>query len=112
MTEPSTARASDERRDRRLRIVAVVLGAFVLLYSVVVAQQILAAVALLVWVFGIYLAWRFVRAHERLADAAETMATAGRREPTEATGRETETRSGTTAGTPPTDDEPTDSAEE
>jgi heme O synthase-like polyprenyltransferase len=106
MTEPSTSGASDERRDRRLRIVAVVLGAFVLLYSVVVAQQILAAVALLVWVFVVYLAWRFVRAHERIAAAAETMATAGRRGPAEAT------ETGTAAGTPPVDDEATDSAEE
>ena len=72
MSAPSTA--SDERRERRLRIGAVVIGLLLLLYSVVVAQQILAAVALLLWVFVVYLAWRFVRAHERLASAAERLA--------------------------------------
>jgi hypothetical protein len=72
MSELSTA---DGSRERLLRVGAVVLGLLLLLYSVVVAQQILAAVALLLWVFVVYLAWRFVRAHERLADAAERLAT-------------------------------------
>lgn len=72
MSEPSTDRTVPQ--DRRLQVVAVVLGVVVLLYSVLVAQQILAAVALLLWVFVVYLAWRFVRAHERLAGAAERLA--------------------------------------
>jgi heme O synthase-like polyprenyltransferase len=78
MSEPSTDRNAP--RDRRLQVVAVVLGVAVLLYSVLVVQQILAAVALLLWVFVVYLAWRFVRAHERLAGAAERIA--AREEPT------------------------------
>jgi heme O synthase-like polyprenyltransferase len=74
MSAPSTASDEDESRERLLRVGAVVFGLLLVLYSVVVAQQILAAVALLLWVFVVYLAWRFVRAHERLADAAERLA--------------------------------------
>ena len=79
----------------------------VLLYSVLIAGQILAPIALFAWVFVIYLLWRFVRAHERLADAATRVAdaeTAG----APSTGREREERA--TARNPT--DGSVDSAEE
>ncbi|WP_372912547.1 hypothetical protein [Salinigranum sp.] len=79
MFEPSTGRDDehDEERDR-LPLAAIVAGGIVvLLYSVLVAGQILAPIALFAWVFVVYLLWRFVRAHERLADAAERLAADG-----------------------------------
>jgi uncharacterized membrane protein len=105
MSEPATD--PDDRTERRLKFAAVVVGAFVLLYGVVVAQQILAAIVLLVWLVVVYLLWRFVRAHERLADAATRVAdaeTAGAL----STGREREERA--TARNPT--DGSVDSAEE
>jgi hypothetical protein len=79
MSEPSTGRDDehDEERDRLLLAATVVGGIVVLLYSVLVAGQILAPIALFAWVFVVYLLWRFVRAHERLADAAEQLAKDG-----------------------------------
>jgi hypothetical protein len=80
MSEPSTGREDehDEERDRLLLAATVAGGVVVLLYSVLVAGQILAPIALFAWVFVVYLLWRFVRAHERLADAAERLAAGGR----------------------------------
>jgi hypothetical protein len=73
MSGPSTPDA-DNDRDRLLLAATVAGGIVVLLYSVLIAGQILAPIALFAWVFVIYLLWRFVRAHERLAAAAETIA--------------------------------------
>jgi hypothetical protein len=79
MSEPSTGRDDeDDERDRLLLAATVAGGIVVLLYSVLVAGQILAPIALFAWVFVVYLLWRFVRAHERLADAAERLAADGR----------------------------------
>jgi hypothetical protein len=112
MPEPSTLTSPDGKRERRIRLVAVVAGVLALLYGVLIAGQILAPIALLLWAFLVYLAWRFVRAHERIAAAAETMATAGRRESTEPKAARTEPETATTTETTPVDDEATDSAEE
>ncbi|WP_201741540.1 hypothetical protein [Salinigranum halophilum] len=61
-------------RDSLLMTVAAVVLLVVFLYSVLVVQQLLAVVALSLWGFVVYLAWRFVRAHERLAEAADRLA--------------------------------------
>ncbi|WP_318568028.1 hypothetical protein [Salinigranum marinum] len=105
MSEPSTD--PDDRTERRLKLAVVVVGAFVLLYGVVVTQQILAAIVLLVWLFVVYLVWRFVRAHERLADAATRVADAETADALSTRGEREET---VTAGDPT--DESVDSAEE
>ena len=63
------------RPGRSLAIaVAVVL---VLLYAVLIQQELLLVVWLLVTGFLVYLLWRFVRAHERIAGAAERLADDG-----------------------------------
>ncbi|WP_216824755.1 hypothetical protein [Salinigranum rubrum] len=72
MSTPSTVFGVD--RDSLLMVVASVALLVVFLYSVLVVQQVLALVATLLWLFGVYLVWRFVRAHERLAEAAERIA--------------------------------------
>lgn len=51
--------------------VAVLLA---LLYSVFIQQELLLVVWLLAVGFLVYLVWRFVRAHERIAAAAERVA--------------------------------------
>ncbi len=81
MSTPSTVFGVD--RDSLLMVVAALALLVVFLYSVLVVQQVLALVATLLWLFGVYLVWRFVRAHERLADAADRLA-ADATEPVEA----------------------------
>lgn len=68
---PSSARTASTT----LRIAGGVLALVVLLYSVVVGARPLLGVAVVVWLFGLYLLWRFlllasrfVRAVERIAD--------------------------------------------
>ena len=72
MSDPSPVDGVD--RDSLLMLVAAVALLVVFVYSVLVVQQLLAVVALSLWGFVVYLAWRFVRAHERLADAADRLA--------------------------------------
>jgi DMSO/TMAO reductase YedYZ heme-binding membrane subunit len=72
MSEPSTSLG--DSRERQLKLAAVAVGVLAILYGVLIAGQILAPIALFAWVFVVYLLWRFVRAHERLADAAEQLA--------------------------------------
>lgn len=43
----------------------------VLAYSVLIAQQLLLGVMAAVWLPVLYLLWRFIRAHERIAAALE-----------------------------------------
>lgn len=57
---------------RSLAVAVAVLA--LLLYSVFISQQLLVVVWLLVVGFLVYLFWRFVRAHERIASAAERLA--------------------------------------
>jgi membrane protein implicated in regulation of membrane protease activity len=60
-----------------LRLVAVVLAAVVvLLYSFLIVQQLQLGIIVIVWGFLAYLAWRFVRAFERIAAAQEKRAAA------------------------------------
>ena len=49
----------------------VLLAVLVLVYGVFVAQAVLAAVGIAIPLVALYLFWRFVRAHERIADAME-----------------------------------------
>lgn len=59
---------------RSLAVALVVLA--MLLYSVFIQQELLLVVWLLAVGFLVYLLWRFVRAHERIAGAAERLADA------------------------------------
>lgn len=52
-------------------VVIALLGVLVLLYGVLVMQRVLYAVSLVLPLLLLYLVWRFVRAHERIADALE-----------------------------------------
>lgn len=65
------SRIADDR-GRLLALAAVVL--LVVFYGVFVQQQLLVVIWLLVSGFLVYLVWRFVRAHERIAGAAERLA--------------------------------------
>lgn len=60
--------------DRRQYVLAAVVAVSVLflLYSLLIANQPFAGLGFLVFLFVLYLAYRFVRAHERIADALET----------------------------------------
>ncbi|USZ68168.1 glycerol ABC transporter substrate-binding protein [Halorussus salilacus] len=67
---------NDERRG--LRILQALVGLLILLYSVVIASRPLLGIAVVLLLFGAYLAWqflelagRFVVAVERIADALE-----------------------------------------
>jgi Flp pilus assembly protein TadB len=57
--------------ERNVVIAIVVVALVTLVYSVVIAQQILAWFAIAIPLVLLYLFWRFVRAHERIADALE-----------------------------------------
>lgn len=62
---------SREKTNRYGLVAIAVLAALVLLYSVLVMQRALYAVSFVLPLFLLYLVWRFVRAHERIADALE-----------------------------------------
>jgi len=49
-----------------------VVSILILLYSLVIAAQILLGFGIVILLLLFYLFWRFVRAHERLADAMES----------------------------------------
>lgn len=49
-----------------------VVSIFTFLYSLVIATQILLGFGIVILLLLFYLFWRFVRAHERLADAMES----------------------------------------
>ena len=77
MSEPSTSDSLDDGRERRLKRAAVVaVSVVVVLYGVLIAGQILLPVVLILGGFVLYLGWRFVRAHERIAAATERIAAA------------------------------------
>jgi len=61
--------SSTDQRTRTARIVVVVLAVLTLLYSLLVARAPLAWFGTATTLFVLYLLWRFVRAHERIADA-------------------------------------------
>lgn len=59
------------RRERRILLGIGVIAVLTLLYSLLIAQQILAWFGIVIPLLLLYLVWRFVRAHERIADALE-----------------------------------------
>jgi threonine/homoserine/homoserine lactone efflux protein len=62
---------SDGPGERNVVAAIVVVALVTLVYSVVIAQQILAWFGIAIPLVLLYLIWRFVRAHERIADALE-----------------------------------------
>jgi Zn-dependent protease with chaperone function len=62
---------SDSPRERQVLLGIVAVALVTLLYSVLIAQQILAWFGIAIPLVFLYLLWRFVRAHERVADALE-----------------------------------------
>jgi Flp pilus assembly protein TadB len=62
---------SDGPSERNVLLAIAVVAVVTFLYSVVVAQQILAWFAIGIPLVLLYLFWRLVRAHERVADALE-----------------------------------------
>ncbi|WP_135663398.1 hypothetical protein [Halorhabdus rudnickae] len=62
----------DNERERQLVVALVVVGVVLsFAYSLLIAGQILLWLSV-VWTISLfYLLWRFVRAHERIADALE-----------------------------------------
>ena len=72
-TEPATSLCmAPQTNDRLLLLVVAALALVTLAYSVFIARAILQWVGIVLPLVFLYLAWRFVRAHERLADAVET----------------------------------------
>ena len=62
---------SESPRERQVVLAIVAVALVTLLYSVLIVQQVLAWFAIVIPLVFLYLLWRFVRAHERIADALE-----------------------------------------
>ena len=62
---------SDGSSERNVLVAIVAVALVTLVYSLVIAQQILAWFGIAIPLVLLYLVWRFVRAHERIADALE-----------------------------------------
>jgi type II secretory pathway component PulM len=62
---------SDSPRERSVVVGIVAVALITLVYSVLIAQQILAWFGIAIPLVLLYLFWRFVRAHERIAAALE-----------------------------------------
>jgi uncharacterized membrane protein len=62
---------SPDRSERNVVLGIVVVAVLTLLYTVVIAQQILAWFGIAIPLVFLYLLWRLVRAHERVATALE-----------------------------------------
>ncbi|MEF8840953.1 MAG: hypothetical protein V5A62_04935 [Haloarculaceae archaeon] len=62
---------SESPRERTVLLAIAAVALLTLVYSVLVAQQILAWFAIAIPLVLLYLFWRFVRAHERIAAALE-----------------------------------------
>ena len=72
------SRSPDERGSRSVLVPIVIAAIVILLYSVLIAGQLFAGMSVLISLFLVYLAYRFVRAHERIADALESGNSEGR----------------------------------
>lgn len=59
------------RRSRTPRVVITILVTLVLSYGFLIAQEVLLSVWVAVVLFALYLFYRFVHAHERIATALE-----------------------------------------
>ena len=68
----SGGRDADGERERKILLTIAAVAALTFLYSVLVVQQILAWFGVVIPLLVLYLLWRFVRAHERVADALES----------------------------------------
>ena len=62
---------SDSPRERSVVVGIVAVALITLVYSVLIAQQILAWFGIAIPLVVLYLFWRLVRAHERIAAALE-----------------------------------------
>jgi maltodextrin utilization protein YvdJ len=62
---------SDSPRERTVLVALAVVALLALAYSLLIAQQVLAWFAIAIPLVLLYLVWRFVRAHERIAAALE-----------------------------------------
>jgi hypothetical protein len=72
-TQAATSlRMAPQTNDRLLLLAIAALALVTLAYSVFIARAILQWVGIVLPLVFLYLAWRFVRAHERIADAVET----------------------------------------
>lgn len=58
-------------RERNVLVAVAAVGLLVLVYSFLIAGNLLAGLDIVVPLLLLYLVWRFVRAHERVADALE-----------------------------------------
>ena len=63
---------STDERDRYVLIGILVVTAVVALYGVLLTSDLFAWVSVALPLLALYLLWRFVRAHERIAAALET----------------------------------------
>ena len=66
--------SSSPPESRLVRVVLAVVAVFVLGYSVLVVTEPLLGVVIVLVLFALVLAWRFVYAFERIAGALETIA--------------------------------------
>lgn len=62
---------SNDGRDRYVLVGAIVLALLALVYGVLIARDVLTWIGIAIPFVALYLFWRLVRAHERLADAME-----------------------------------------
>lgn len=62
---------AEDRRDRYVVVAIALLALLALLYGVFVAQAALVWTGVAIPLVALYLFWRLVRAHERIADALE-----------------------------------------
>ena len=63
---------SGSERERNILIAIGIVAVLTFVYSVLITQSVLAWFGIVVPLLFLYLAWRFVRAHERIADALES----------------------------------------
>lgn len=59
------------RREQKILLSIGIVAILTLLYSLLIVQQILAWFGIVIPLLFLYLVWRFVRAHERIAAALE-----------------------------------------
>lgn len=77
---------------RNWLLIAAVLYALVLAYSLLIVQEVLVALFLGVLVASLYLLWRVLRAFEAIADAQQRRAAAAEREEQPTTDADSDTR--------------------
>lgn len=63
---------SRDETERKILYAIGIVAALTLLYTLVITQAIVAWFSIVIPLLFLYLVWRFVRAHERIARALET----------------------------------------